>query len=106
MENEMVKTLTEPNTDNQIRNMYNKGMKAADTKDLDTDQLYAIVLLKLNNSVVPGDYPTLKTNIEAVTGIQNAQLIIDHHTRTTIPSGTQLQAVIHTNLRLQEAPPE
>ena len=97
----MTTTLTEPTADNQTLNMYNKGMAAVDKRDLDTDQLYALCLLKLNNSVVPGDYPTLKTAIEAIAGIMDIQLVIDHHTRATVPTDTKLVAVMEINLRIE-----
>lgn len=96
----MTITLNEPSADQQKINTYNRGMRSADKIPLETDQLYALCLLKLNNTVVPADYPTLKSAIEAVTGVQNISLIVDHHTTATVPSGMQLDAVVEINLRL------
>ena len=100
----MTDTLAEPTTDEQIIKMYNSGMVRAKTLDLATDQLYALCLIKLNNSVVPGDYPALKAAIEAITGVQEISLVIDHHTRATLPADRELKAVVEINLRLQPVP--
>ena len=97
----MTTTLTEPTADQTVVNTYNRGMVAVDKKDLDTDQLYALCLLKLNNSVVPGDYPALKAAIEAITGVQEIQLVIDHHTRATVPADTKIVAIMEINLRIE-----
>lgn len=101
----MAKTLTEPSTDDQIIDTYNRGMRTAERIVLDTDQLYAVCLLRLNNAVTPANYPALKTAIEAVTGVQNISLIIDHRTRATIPANTQLMAIVEANLRLEPVEP-
>jgi len=49
----MAKTLAEPTSDQQLVDVYNRGMRTAERITLDTDQLYAICLLKLNNALVP-----------------------------------------------------
>lgn len=97
----MAKTITEPTTDDQLLNVYNRGMRAADRIPLDTDQLYALALIKLNNTVQPTDYPALKVAIEAITGITNISLVIDHHTRATVPTDTELIAIVEFNLRIE-----
>lgn len=97
----MAKTLAEPTSDQQLVDVYNRGMRTAERITLDTDQLYAICLLKLNNAVQPSDYLALKTAIEAITGIQNISLIIDHRTRATIPADTQLNCIVEFNLRIE-----
>jgi hypothetical protein len=97
----MAKTLTEPTANQIVLDTYNRGMVAVDKLDLSVDQLYALCLIKLNNAVVPADYPALKAAIEAITGIQQISLVIDHHTRTTVPTDTKLVAVLEINLRLE-----
>ena len=97
----MATTLAEPSSDSQLIDMYNRGMRTASKVVLNTDQLYAVCLLRLNNAVQPSDYAALKTAIEAVTGVQEIQLLIDHHTRATVPTDTQLIAVTEIHLRLE-----
>ena len=98
----MVTTLSEPTADQITKNIYNRGMAIASKLNLNTDQLYALCLIKLNNSVVPGDYPALKTAIEVITGVQEITLVIDHHTRTSVPANTQLSAYLEMNLRIDD----
>ena len=97
----MTTTLLEPSSDQIVINAYNRGMKAVGTQDLAVDQLYALCLIKLNNTVVPGDYPALKAAIEAISGVQEITLVIDHHTRATIPTDTKIVSVMEINLRLE-----
>lgn len=97
----MAITLTEPTADQTVINTYNRGMVATDKLDLAVDQLYALCLIKLNNTVVPGDYPALKAAIEAIAGVQEISLVIDHRTRATVPTDTKIVAVLEINLRLE-----
>lgn len=97
----MAKTLSEPTADTQLLDVYNRGMRIADRIPLAVDTKYALCLLTLNAAVVPADYPTLKTNIEAVTGVSNISLVIDHQTRATVPTDTEIVAILEFNLRIE-----
>jgi len=97
----MAKTLAEPTADAQLLDVYNRGMRIADRIVLETDQKYALCLIKLAAAVQPGDYPALKTAIEAITGVQEISLVVDHQTRATLPTDTQLVAILELNLRIE-----
>ena len=97
----MTDTLQEPTADQQLERLYNTGMVSSKSLQLDNDQLYALCLIKLNNAVVPADYPDLKAAIEAITGVQEINLVIDHHTRATVPTDKHLEAVVEINLRIE-----
>ena len=108
-----MKTLQEPSADQQQINRYNKGMHSADILDLVPGDKYALCLLNLNGAVVPGDYATLKTNIEGVTGVQKITLVVDNQnaggtvtTAGSVPAGKKLVAVVELNLRIEDIPPE
>jgi hypothetical protein len=97
----MAKTLTEPTADTQLLDVYNRGMRVADRIPLEVDTKYAVTLMKLNAAVLPTDYPTLKAAIEAITGITEVSLIIDHQTRATVPADTEIVAIVEFNLRIE-----
>jgi len=100
----MTKTLLEPTADQQIERIYNTGMAVSEQKVLEADTKYALCLLKLHSSVTPDQYPALKAAIEAVSGVQEISLVIDHQTRATVPDGKQLKVVMEFNLRLDPIP--
>jgi len=79
-------TITEPSADDITRLVYAKKLRASNQMDLENDTKYAVVVLKLANAVTPADYPALKTNIIAVTGVQDVDLLFDHQTRATVPA--------------------
>lgn len=80
-----IKTLVRLTPDELTRLEYEKRLRiVADKVDLTDDVKYAIVLVALHSSVVPGNYPALKADIEGVTGIQNVELLIDHQARATV----------------------
>jgi len=95
-----VVTLSEPSAEEQQVHLYNTRMKKSNRTTLATDQKYAAVLLSLHPSVTQGDYGTLKTAIEAITGILDAELLIDGQTPATIPSGKQITMIAEVHLRL------
>jgi hypothetical protein len=98
-------TLSEPTADEQVERIYNRGMaRAKRIENLNLDERYALCLMRLHDTVTPGDYPTLKTSIEAVTGVQEIQLIIDTVTRATLPAGKRLDAIVEVNLRIEDIP--
>ena len=98
-----MKTLTEPTADAQVVAAYNRGMQVSEQVDLLTGTKYALCLLKLNSAVTSSDYPTLATDVRAVTGIQDISLVVDHETRASVPTGKKLVAVLELNLRLEDA---
>lgn len=100
----MAKSLTEPNADAAVVDMYNRGVRTHEVIDLDLDQKYAVVLLKLNNAVTPGDYPALGAAINAIAGIQGVNLIIDHRTRAAIPADHTLKLVVEAHARIEANP--
>ena len=95
------KTLTEPTADTQLLDVYNRGMRVADRIPLEVDTKYALCLLTLNPAVEQTDYPTLKAAIEAIAGITNISLVIDHQTRATVPTDTEIVAILEFNLRIE-----
>ena len=105
----MVATLIEPTADAKQVAMYNRGMHAADKIDLVPGAKYALCLLKLHSAAVPSDYGTLKTAIEAISGVQNISLVVDNQdasgnvqTAATVPDGKKLVAVVEINMRIEE----
>ena len=78
-------TITEPSADDITKLVFAKKLRANAQADLANDTKYAVCLLKLAGAVTPADYPTLKTNIIAVVGVQDVVLLFDHQTRATVP---------------------
>ena len=102
----MAITLSEPTAEQQLINLYNAEQRirvAAPQVSLEADTRYALCLLKLASAVEPSDYPSLKTAVEAITGIQEIQLVIDHQTRAVVPEGRDLAAVIVLGIRMPVA---
>ena len=101
-----IQTITEPTADQQQERIYNTRMKRSNVVVLTTDTKYAMVLLKLNSAVEqPDDYATLKTAVEAVTGIVGVSLLIDTHgTPAVIPEGKELRLVAEAHIRIDDAP--
>lgn len=101
----MAETITEPTADQQVIDLYNRGMTRATAVLLDVNQLYAVCLIKLNNAVKPTDYAAIGAAIRAVTGVMDIQLLMDHKTRAAIPADHQLRCIVEANLRIDPLPP-
>lgn len=101
----MADTITEPTADQQLIDLYNRGMVKAKSLVLATDQLYAVCLIKLNNAVKPTDYPAIGAAINAVTGVMGIDLLMDHKTRAAIPADHELRLIVEANLRIDPLPP-
>ncbi len=101
-----VVTIPDVTGDDLTKLVFAKRLRAGASQDLEDDTKYAIVLLKLAGAVVPGDYPTLKTNIEAVTGIQEVSLLIDHQTRASVPAGHTQVLWVMADINLRDDTPE
>lgn len=78
-----MKNLIELTGDDLIRMKYRKGLRGNENIVLEPETQYAICLVRLHDSVTPGDYPTLKTNIEAVAGVQEISLLVGRTTPAT-----------------------
>jgi len=100
----MAVTITEPSSDEQVIDMYNRGMTRAVSIDLNTATKYAVCLIRLAPAVTPANYPALKAAIEAITGIQEISLLIDHQTRASVPADFRLRAICEFNLRIDPIP--
>lgn len=102
----MAKTLAEPDINAQVVDFYNRAMRTADRVKLNPDAKYALCLIKLNKSVQPEDYSTLETAIEAVSGVRQFRILIDHLTRVEVPADHELWAIIELMLRIDPIPEE
>lgn len=88
-----LQTIAEPSADQQQLNMYNTKMKRHSPLVLTAGEKYAACRLRLAPAVTQGDYPTLKAAIEAITGIQEAQLLIDGQCPAGIPADKELRLI-------------
>ncbi len=110
----MTITLIDMTPDQRLRLAVSKGLKRVVNKTLEDGTKYAICLLKLHPTVVPGDYPALKTAVEGVTGIQEIELLVDRETRATedmpaplIADGTvAMEMEIRVDIDFIDTPPE
>ena len=103
----MAITITEPTADEQLKLVFGSRVKAFAREDLKDDTKYAVCILELHPAVTPGDYGTLKTNIEAVAGIQNIALLVDHKTRAEADMPENHTQVLHVeaNVKLRDDTP-
>ncbi|HUW34504.1 MAG TPA: hypothetical protein VM223_23095 [Planctomycetota bacterium] len=100
-----LRTITEPSADDQQAELYNTRMRRSNVETLVPGRKYAVVLIKLAAAVnQPGDYAVLKTNIEAVLGVQDIKLLIDGQAPASIPDGKELRMVVAAHLRIDNAP--
>lgn len=102
----MAKTISEPDLDAQLVDVYNRTMRTAERVKLNPDLKYAVVLLKLNKNVDAADYPALETAIEGIAGIRKCSIIIDHLTRVNLPADHELWAIIEAHIRIDPIPEE
>ncbi len=82
---------------------YDRHMSQSAVLPLELDTRYAVCLLRLHSTVDPSDYAAHKTAIEAVAGVQEITLAVDHKTDATVPSGKALTAVIDAKIRRDDA---
>jgi len=98
----MVATIPIPSDDDQLRISCNKRSRATGSVNIDEGQKYACVVLKLNPGVSqPGDYATLKSNIESVLGIQSVSLLIDGQI-PTLPADSIAKLLFAAQMRVEE----
>jgi len=101
------RTITEPTAVQQLLDTYNRKMKAANVKTLETSGKYAICLISLAGGVSqPGDYAALKSAVEGITGITEIELLIDGQCPASIPEGKQLRMICEAHLRIDDVPVE
>ncbi len=81
-----------------------KRLRANASKDLKDNTKYALVLMELGNG--GESYSTLKAAIEAVPGIQEVSLLIDHQTKAVVPEFCTQVAGVRVDVHLREDTPE
>ena len=101
-----VNTITEPSADEKQKLVYNRKMRRSNTVEIDPSQKLTVCLLKLAPAVTQSDYPTLKTAIEAVAGIQSISLLVDGQAPASIPADTDLRIVVDAQMRIDNTPEE
>lgn len=101
-----VSTINALTEDERVKLEFAKRVRAANLADLENDTKYAVVLLKLGESVVPGDYAALRAAIVGIAGIQDVDLLIDHQTRSTIPVNHTQVIRITADVGLRDDTPE
>lgn len=102
----MTTTITIPDSDEQLQIAVNKRARASGNLLLNADQKFACVLLKLAPAVTQGDYPALKTAIEAVTGIQEISLLVDGRVPVSIPVDHRVRLYLEAQVRIEDIPGE
>ncbi len=103
----MTQTIIDLTDDEKLKLEFAKRRRAHASKDLADDTKYAVVILSLHPTVVPGDYPTLKAAIIAVTGVTDVDLLIDHQTRAVVPADHTQVLGIRADVTLRDdTPPE
>ena len=101
-----ITTITDLTADELAKLAFSKRLKAgASPVDLANDTKYAIVLVELHPTVTPDDYATLKTNLLAVSGIQAADLLIDHQTRASVPADHTQVLSVRADVTLRDDTP-
>ena len=101
-----VVTISEPSADQQQKNLYNSSrMQRSNYAEIATEQKVAVVVLKLAPGVdQPGDYAALKTAVEAITGIQNVELMVDGQAPATIPADHHMRLYVTVHPRIHADP--
>ena len=100
-----IQTITEPDADARQVGMYNRKMRRCNRHDVDTGEKFAVCLLKLNGAVnQPGDYATLKSAVEGITGITEILLLIDGQAPAAIPVGMKLTVNVEGHIRIDSDP--
>ncbi len=102
----MVSTINFPDADEQLQIAVNKRSRASGNLLLNENQKFACVFLKLAPTVTQGDYPALKTTIEAVTGIQEISLLVDGQVPVSIPVDHRVRLYLEAQVRIEDIPEE
>jgi len=101
-------TISEPTAEDITKLVFAKRKRGNNTQDLLDDTKYAIVLLRLHDTVTPGDYPALGAAVTAVPGIQGLNLLFDHQTRPAAEIPANHTQVLHAraDITLRDDTPE
>ena len=100
-----LQTIVEPSAEAQQIRLYNTQMRRSNHCELIPSQKFAICIVELNPAVVqPTDYSTLKTQVEAIVGIQRISLLVDGQCPASIPEGKQLVGYVEAHLRIDDLP--
>ena len=102
----MAETISLPTADEAMRIAVNRTAKKSKTMVVADDQKLALVVLELHSSVTPSDYASLGSQINAITGIQGVNLVIDGTTRASVAAGYEQVLVTEVHLRTHEIPSE
>jgi len=99
-------TLTEPSADQQVAQMYNRGMSAAEQIVLVTGTRYVLALVEISpKGKRQGDEQVLAA-VERTPGVAATTFLIEHETRETLPEGKCLVAVVEVKVRIEDVPEE
>jgi len=99
-------TITIPNAADQLQVACNKLAKANGSVELDESQKYACILVRFAPAVTQADYPALKTAVEAVTGIQGINLLVDGRVPTDVGENQQAVLFVSAHMRINDVPVE
>lgn len=100
-----ITNLTDMTDEQKLRMAYRRAMKGTKVEVLKPETRYAVVLLELHSAVTEGDYGTLGTDIQAVTGVQDIQLLFDRVTPATVDLPVASDLVIPDE-EVPENPPQ
>ena len=99
-----MKKLIEPDQDQQLVRLYNRGMAVAEAVMLETGTRYVLCLVELKDKDENLADGKLLKSIENCPRIASATLLIDHETRETLPKGKRLSAVTELKVRIEDVP--
>lgn len=99
----MANTITIPSNDVMIVGAVNRYAKASGQTVLNAGQKFACVTLKLAPAVTSADYAALAAAINAITGIQGVDLLVDGQVGDPIPAGHGARILIDAALNYYSA---
>ena len=102
----MAETITVPSADDRLQIAVNKRSRKSGSVLLNESQKFACVILKLAGAVTQGDYPTLKTNIEAIAGIQEVNLLVDGQIPADVGVDNRARLILDAQMRIEDVPEE
>ncbi|MCP4549643.1 MAG: hypothetical protein GY835_24575 [bacterium] len=65
---------------------------------------FACVLLHLGPTVTQANYPAMRTALEAVTGVDEVDLLVDGQVPTGLPADTQVRMAIEAGMTVENVP--
>ena len=100
----MANTFPLPTAAEAMRGAVNRSAKSSKTVTVGDDQKLALVLLELHADVTSGDYASLGSQINAITGITGLNLVIDGVSRPSVEAGYEQVVVTEVHLRTHQIP--